>query len=95
MGHKKVNCLKLTRGAVAVPVPATLRITDGHKGKATTPVVKSMAFQLTVVQTRTTPDVVIGMFSIYYSLSLLFMLIFHVMMFRDVLSEQITCSSSF
>lgn len=32
---------------MAAPVPVTLRITDGHHGKAEAPMVKSSVFQLT------------------------------------------------
>ena len=40
--------------------PTTLRITDGHQGKAETLLVKSGAFQLTTNEARAALDVVTG-----------------------------------
>lgn len=56
--------LEFTVGAVVAPTPSTLRITNGWEGKATTPVVKSRAFQLTAKEARVTPYIVKGIFSI-------------------------------
>ena len=80
---------------MAVPVPTTLRITDAHEGKTTPPVGKSRAFQLTTEEVRTNRDVVTCMFSIYYSLLLLYMLMFHIVVFRDVHGEWVACFGSF
>ncbi|XP_023761653.1 uncharacterized protein LOC111910095 [Lactuca sativa] len=61
-GHKKVECPRLQEGGgvVVVPVPATLRITDGHLAKADAPAMKIHAFQLTTEEARATPDVMAG-----------------------------------
>lgn len=69
----------LTMEAVTAPAPATLRITDGGQGKAEVPVVRSLAFQLTIKKDRVTPDVVKSMYFLFISLIvLLFMLIVYV-----------------
>ena len=59
-GHKNAECLRLRGGggAVAVPAPATLRITDGHPAKADAPTVKIHTFQLTTEEARAAPYVV-------------------------------------
>ncbi|XP_052622446.1 uncharacterized protein LOC128127794 [Lactuca sativa] len=44
-GHKRSDCPSLAAARqVAVPAPATLRITDGRQGRTEVPVAKSRAF---------------------------------------------------
>lgn len=62
MGNKNANYPRLSSGVMRAPASATLRITDGHKGKTKTLVVRSRAFQLTVEEARATPYVVISMY---------------------------------
>ncbi|KAL7619259.1 hypothetical protein Lser_V15G01624 [Lactuca serriola] len=50
------------RGPVKAPVPATMRITDGHPAKVDTLAVKSHTFQLTTEEARAASDVVAGIF---------------------------------
>ena len=61
-GHKQADYPKLQGGggAVAVPAPTTLRITDGHPAKEDVPKMKSHAFQFTTEEARAAPDIVAG-----------------------------------
>lgn len=61
----------MTVGTVAEPNLTNLRITDNWKGKSATLVVRSRASQLTTEEARVTPDMVIGMFSIYLRTSII------------------------
>lgn len=56
---------------------------------------KSRAFQLMAKEDCVTPNIVMVMSPFIYELSLSFMLMLHVVMYRDVLSEQIGYSGSF
>ncbi|XP_023747608.1 uncharacterized protein LOC111895775 [Lactuca sativa] len=62
IGHKKADLSRLSGGPMVAPAPTTLRITNGHQGKAEAPVVKSRAFQLTIDEARAAPNVVTGNF---------------------------------
>lgn len=46
---------------MVVLVPTTISITNDHQVKVETPVVKSMTFQLTAEESRSAPNVVMGM----------------------------------
>ena len=46
---------------MAALAPTTLRINDGHQGKAEAPVVKGKSFQLTTDEAHVAPDVVTGL----------------------------------
>ena len=40
VGHKKADCPMLRGGVVCVPIPVTLRITNGREGRVDVPVVR-------------------------------------------------------
>ena len=63
------------------PTLATLRITDGHQGKAETPMVKRKAFQLTTGEARPAPDVVTV---IYFIMSFIAFLIYAYVVYDHV-----------
>lgn len=59
----------------------TLRITDGRHGKVKAPTVRSIAFQLMTEEARVTPNVVTGVYSIYFTDGSLYMLTFVCLLF--------------
>lgn len=70
------------------PTPATLRITGSRQSKEETPVMRSRAFQLAVVEAKSAPDVVTGMcLLLYFMLLSLLKLIVVMFMIRDVPSQ--------
>ena len=69
-----VDCLGLVAtGPDVAPAPATLTITDARQGKADTPVMRSMTFQLTAEEVCVALDKVTSIYLLFMSL---FMLIF-------------------
>ena len=61
MGHIKANCPSLKMGPIVhAPAPASMRITDGSPKKAEVPRAQGRAFQLTVDEAVTSPDVIAG-----------------------------------
>ena len=65
---------------MAAPTPMISRITDGHQGKAESPVVRSRTFQLTFEEARALPDVVMSMYLLLISLFILiiaYVYVFH------------------
>lgn len=72
VGHNKVDCPRLIGGVVTVRALATLRITDGHEGRAESPLVRNWAFQLQTNETRVPPHAIVGMFHFYFLHALLY-----------------------
>lgn len=66
VGYKNADCSVLYGGAVRVPAPSTLRITDGRQVKEEDLMLKSQAFQLMAREAKSMPYVVPGMSSIYF-----------------------------
>lgn len=63
---------RLSGGAVGAPSLATLRITYDIQGKAEAPMVKSQALQLTTEEARAMPNVVTGMNSHLFLISIIY-----------------------
>ena len=68
-------------GSNAVPALVTLQIIDGHQGKSEALVVRSIAFQLIVEETCSTPDVVTVMYLLLISLFMFIFLVIYVFCF--------------
>ncbi|CAH1433857.1 unnamed protein product [Lactuca virosa] len=64
--QRKAKCPQLTQGSSQASAPAALRVTDGRPGKAEAPKTRRRAFQLTMEEFRTTPDVVAGTFIVIF-----------------------------
>lgn len=63
LGYFKAGCPLLNHaGAIQAPTPATLRIIDGHQGRAEAPMVKGRAFQLMAEEAKEALDIVVGTF---------------------------------
>ena len=66
-GHRKAECPQLHQGSAQGYAP-TARVTEVRPVKAEAPKARGRAFQLTAEEVRSAPDVVAGMYSVFYIL---------------------------
>ena len=72
-GHRKDEFPQLTQGPSQAYAPIALRVTDGRPGKAKAQRAHKRAFQLTVEEVHTTPDVVAGMYLLIHDIIIIFL----------------------
>lgn len=84
----------LTTSPVQAPAPTTLRITDGHQGRAETLRARGHAFQLTTEEARLVSDVVTGMY-LFIILSSYLLYAYAYIFDKYLPSEFLVCSCTF